>query len=57
MNGSRLNQAGSRNVGELKLGTEGQLSKNVALWSNVAQQVGNHGYSDTSVNLGVKYQF
>ncbi|VEJ53598.1 autotransporter outer membrane beta-barrel domain-containing protein [Pragia fontium] len=50
-------QSGSRNVGELKLGTEGQVNKNLSLWTNVGQQVGGNGYSDTSVTLGVKFHF
>ncbi|MBK5144203.1 autotransporter outer membrane beta-barrel domain-containing protein [Budviciaceae bacterium BWR-B9] len=52
-----VKQAGSRNIGELKLGTEGQVNKNLNLWTNVAQQLGDTGYSDTSVNIGVKYRF
>lgn len=57
MDDVKVNMAGTRNVGELKLGTEGQLNKRLSLWSNVAQQLGGDGYSDTSVNLGIKYQF
>ncbi|WP_261833099.1 autotransporter family protein, partial [Leminorella grimontii] len=57
MDGVTVSQAGSRNVGELKLGAEGQLNRNLNLWSNVAQQLGDKGYSDTAVTLGVKYRF
>lgn len=57
LNGERVSQTGSRNTGELKLGTEGQVNKNFNLWTNVAQQIGTKGYSDTSVNIGVKYRF
>ncbi|HCL6626087.1 TPA: autotransporter outer membrane beta-barrel domain-containing protein [Citrobacter amalonaticus] len=48
---------GSRNIGELKAGVEGQLTKNVTLWGNVAQQIGDNGYSDTQGMLGLKYSF
>ncbi|SUB80893.1 Outer membrane protein IcsA autotransporter precursor [Pragia fontium] len=48
---------GTQNIGELKLGVEGQLSKQVNMWGNVAQQVGDDGYSDTQLILGVKYSF
>ncbi|EGT4252471.1 autotransporter outer membrane beta-barrel domain-containing protein [Citrobacter amalonaticus] len=48
---------GSRNIGELKAGVEGQLTKNVTLWGNIAQQVGDNGYSDTQGMLGLKYSF
>ncbi|WP_347254714.1 autotransporter outer membrane beta-barrel domain-containing protein [Leminorella grimontii] len=57
MNGDQIKQAGTRNIGELKLGTEGQLNKSLNLWTNVSQQLGDKGYSDTSVNLGIKYRF
>ncbi|QMI05196.1 autotransporter outer membrane beta-barrel domain-containing protein [Citrobacter sp. RHB25-C09] len=57
MNGENVDLDGTRNIGELKAGVEGQLTKNVALWGNVAQQVGDKGYSDTSAMLGVKVAF
>jgi autotransporter family porin len=57
MNGVRVTQAGARNIGELKVGVEGQLNPHVNLWGNVAQQVGDKGYSDTSAMLGVKVNF
>ena len=57
MNGMTVKQAGAANIGELKLGVEGQLSKKVNVWGNVGQQVGKKGYSDTAVMLGVKYNF
>lgn len=57
LNGVRVNQAGTRNIGELKAGVEGQLSPNVNLWGNVAQQVGDKGYSDSSAMLGLKVNF
>lgn len=57
MNGVRVTQAGARNIGEVKVGVEGQLNPHVNLWGNVAQQVGDKGYSDTSAMLGVKVNF
>lgn len=57
LNGVRVNQAGTRNIGELKVGVDGQLSRNVNLWGNVAQQVGDDGYSDSSAMLGLKVSF
>lgn len=57
LNGEKVNLAGNRNIGELKAGVEGQLSKNVSLWGNVAQQVGTKGYSDTQGMLGIKYSW
>ena len=57
LNDQSVELTGTRNIGELKAGVEGQLTKNVALWGNVAQQMGNKGYSDTSAMLGVKASF
>lgn len=57
MAGTRNSIAGTKNIGELKLGVEGQLSRNLDLWGNVGQQVGDKGYSDTQVILGMKYRF
>ncbi|VFS45988.1 Outer membrane protein IcsA autotransporter precursor [Budvicia aquatica] len=57
LNGVEVKQSGGRNLAELKLGTEGQLNKNVNLWTNVAQQLGDDGYSDTTLTVGFKYKF
>lgn len=57
MNGVTNYQAGTRNIGELKAGVEGQIGKNLHLWGNVAQQIGDKGYSDTQGMLGIKYAF
>ncbi|PVZ89128.1 type V secretion protein A [Serratia sp. S1B] len=57
MDGISVKQDGAANIAELKVGVEGQLSKQINLWGNVAQQVGNQGYSDTAIMLGVKYNF
>ncbi|HED1257251.1 TPA: autotransporter outer membrane beta-barrel domain-containing protein, partial [Citrobacter amalonaticus] len=48
---------GARNVGEVKVGVEGKVSNRLQLWGNVAQQVGDNGYSDTQGMLGMKYTF
>ncbi|KFC06853.1 outer membrane autotransporter, partial [Trabulsiella guamensis ATCC 49490] len=47
----------ARNIGELKAGVEGQLTKNVTLWGNVGQQIGDKGYSDTAAMIGIKASF
>jgi autotransporter family porin len=48
---------GTKNIGELKVGVEGQITPRLNVWSNVAQQIGDKGYSDTRSMLGVKYNF
>ncbi|WP_413742509.1 autotransporter outer membrane beta-barrel domain-containing protein [Sodalis sp. RH15] len=57
LNGVTVSQDGAANIGELKLGVNGKISKNLNLWGSVGQQVGNKGYSDTAGMLGVKYLF
>ena len=57
MNGVQNEMRGTRNVGELKAGFEGQLTPRLNLWGNVAQQVGDNGYSDTQGMLGIKYSW
>lgn len=50
-------QEGTRHIGEVKVGVEGQLNNHLHLWGNVAQQLGDKGYSDTQGMLGIKYTF
>lgn len=57
LNGITINQAGARNVAEMKVGVDATLNQRVSLWGNVAQQVGGHHYSDTSAVAGVKISF
>jgi autotransporter family porin len=57
LDGISVKQAGAGNIAELKLGVEGQLSQRLNLWGNIAQQVGNKGYSDSTAMLGLKYSF
>ncbi|HDQ6474190.1 TPA: autotransporter outer membrane beta-barrel domain-containing protein, partial [Escherichia coli O25 str. E39a] len=33
------------------------FNKNMNLWTNVAQQIGAKGYSDTTMTIGFKYSF
>lgn len=57
LNGARVEQKGTKNMAELKLGVEGQLTGQFTVWSNVSQRIGDDGYSDTTGLLGVKYAF
>ncbi len=57
MNGERNAMIGSRNLAEVRIGAEGQLNSNLALWADVGQQVGRNKYSDTRGTLGIKLQF
>ncbi|EDQ4520362.1 autotransporter outer membrane beta-barrel domain-containing protein, partial [Salmonella enterica subsp. enterica] len=57
MNGVAVYQDGTRNIGEVKAGVEGQINGHLNLWGNVGVQAGDKGYSDTSAMLGMKYTF
>ncbi|ABP62806.1 autotransporter outer membrane beta-barrel domain-containing protein [Enterobacter sp. 638] len=57
MNSVAIIQEGSRNIGELKMGVEGQINLRLQVWGNVAAQVGDAGYSDTSAMMGIKYSW
>lgn len=53
----KVREAGTTNIGEVKLGMEGKLNPNLNVWTNVGQQIGGEGYSDLSAVFGVNYQF
>ena len=55
MDGVEVKLAGTRNIGEIKTGVEGQLNPNLNIWGNIAQQIGDKGYSDTQAMIGIKY--
>lgn len=55
MNDVRNEMRGAKNIGEVKVGVEGQITSRLNLWGNVAQQVGDEGYSDTQGMVGIKY--
>ncbi|QCT18937.1 autotransporter outer membrane beta-barrel domain-containing protein [Jejubacter calystegiae] len=57
MNGERNAMIGTQNLAEVRIGAEGQLNSNLALWADVGQQVGRNKYSDTRGTLGIKLQF
>jgi autotransporter family porin len=57
MNDTVLTQEGARNIGELKLGVQGQVSRELNIWGGVAWQKGDQHYDDISAMLGLKYAF
>lgn len=57
MDDVRDEMRGTKNIGELKMGIEGQMTPRLNVWGNVAQQIGDKGYSDTQGMLGIKYIF
>jgi len=57
LDGVKIEQAGARNIGEVKLGLEVNPSQHVGIWGGIAQQVGGKGFSDSSAALGIKVHF
>ena len=48
---------GGRNFGEVKLGVEGRITKNLNLWAYTGYQGGDHGYRNVEALVGVKALF
>lgn len=57
MDDRTVNQAGARNMGEVRVGVEGTVTNNLNIWGNVGTRIGDKGYSDNAAMLGVKYSF
>ncbi|HBM8320059.1 autotransporter outer membrane beta-barrel domain-containing protein [Enterobacter mori] len=57
MDGVKSSQDGASNLGEIKTGLEAKINKELNLWGNVAVQVGDKGYNNSSATIGFKYQF
>jgi autotransporter family porin len=57
MNGINDKQSGTKNLGEIKLGTEVKVSQNFDVWGSVSHQWGKDKYADTGINVGIKYRF
>lgn len=48
---------GSKDSVEARIGAEGQVAKQLALWASVGQRYGQHKYSETQGLVGIKYAF
>ncbi|ECJ9905638.1 autotransporter outer membrane beta-barrel domain-containing protein [Salmonella enterica] len=57
MNGAEIYQNGASDLGEIKLGTDGQINSSLNLWGQIITQIGGKGYNDTQATLGIKYIF
>lgn len=57
MNDVTINEAGAKNIAEIKTGVEGRLTSNLTTWVNVGQQIGDKGYHKTEAVLGIKYSW
>lgn len=57
LDGVKVGAQGEKNIAELRVGVDSQLSSNLNLWGSVGQQAGNNAYRDTSAAIGVKISF
>lgn len=57
MNTHRVNQSGSRNLGEIKTGIESYLYKNINIWADFGYQFGDHDYYNLGMIFGAQYRF
>lgn len=57
MDDNSISQSGARNLAEVKVGVEGNLSSRLNLWGNIGTRLGDNGYNDSTATLGVKYSF
>lgn len=57
MGGTEVSQDGAKDVGEVRIGMEANISRNTTLWFNVGHQVGSNSYRDTAAQFGLKYSF
>ncbi|KEY60956.1 autotransporter outer membrane beta-barrel domain-containing protein [Serratia sp. DD3] len=55
--GFGIEQTGSRNVVEVKVGIDGKVTENLSAWGSLSQQIGQNGYDEKAAMLGVKYSF
>lgn len=46
-----------KNTGELKVGLEGRLAKNLNGWVSASVRGGGGGYHNESAQVGLKYRF
>lgn len=57
LDGVAVRQSGAKDIGEVKLGIQGQVNSQMNIWGNVSVQAGSNGYSDTAAMLGVQWRF
>lgn len=55
--GSELTQDSIKNIGEVKVGAEGYIVRNLFVWFNLAGQKGQSDYKNVAMALGMQYYF
>lgn len=55
--GVRVEQKGTRNLGEVKVGLEADVNDNLKVWGDVGFRKGSNSYRDTKISAGIRYEF
>ena len=55
MNDVMLQQSGTKNIGEIRFGVEGEINQSLTIWGNIGVQFSSHGYEDNAALLGIRY--
>lgn len=54
---TKIEQKGTRNTGEMKLGFEGKVEKDLNIWGEVGYRKGSNSYHNTTISVGIRYDF
>lgn len=57
ISGLRVDQAGSRNLGEARIGLDWHVTDSLSVWGRVGASYGSDAYSEREGSIGVRYQF
>lgn len=57
LSGLRVDQAGSSNLGEARIGVDWRLTQGLSVWGRVGAAFGSDAYSEREGSVGIRYQF
>ena len=57
ISGVTVDQAGSRNQGEARIGVDWRLTQDISAWARVGASFGNDSYTEREGSIGIRYQF
>lgn len=55
--GRTYEMSGSRNLGQVKVGVNGHLNSDTAMWGEISHAQGRKSYRDTKLSIGIKHEF
>lgn len=57
ISGLTVNQTGSKNQAEARIGMDWHLTQDISVWGRLGASFGSDGYSEREGSIGVRYQF